>query len=149
MGRADRYVTHVKPFLVDIGKWKTSKTEEQIAELLGISYATLQKYKKQHEELNNVLLFGNKKKCEEVESAMFKRACGYDYYEEKEVLDKDGQIITLRTKKHLPADPRAAEFIEKINNPNYHGEDAYTLQRQKEELELKKNKDRREEEDHW
>ena len=149
MGRADRYKTHVEPFLEDIGKWKVFYTEEQIAEMLGIAYSTLQNYKKLHKELNEVLLFGNKKKCNEVESAMFKRAIGYDYYEEKEVLDKDGQIVTLRHKKHSPADPRAAEFIEKINNIHYHGEDGPTIKRQQEELELKKKKDKREEEDHW
>lgn len=150
MGRISRYETHVEPFLDDIGKWKVSKTEEQIAEMLGISYASLQKYKKIYSELNEALLFGNKKKCDDVESAMYKRAKGYDYYEEKEVIDKNtGQIVTLKTKKHMPADPRAAEFIEKLNNPLYSGESSYTMKMQAEELELKKKKDKREEENAW
>ena len=147
MGRIDRYETHVQPYLEYIAKWKVFMTEEQIAEVLGISYSTFQKYKKSHKELNDKCLFGNREKLEEVESAMYKRAIGYDYWEEKEAMTKDGEIVTLRTKKHMPADPRAAEFIDRNNNPN--GTYANEVKKQQEELELKKNKDKREEEDHW
>ena len=147
MGRVDRYETHVKPHLNYIAKWKVYKTEEQIAEMLGVSYSTFQKYKKQHDELNFVCLFGNKDKLDSIESAMTKRAEGYDYYEIREVIDKDGQIRELKTLKHVPADPRAAKWLHDLYDPN--GELAFEVIKQKEELELKKNKDRREEEDNW
>ena len=92
MGRADRYTTHVQPYLEDIARWKTTMTEEQIADRLGIAHSTFQKYKQQHDELNQVCLFGNKKKCDEVWSSLYKRAVGYDIPQFKEVLDKDGNI---------------------------------------------------------
>lgn len=149
MGRADRYKTHVEPFLEDIGKWKVFHTEEQIAEMLGISYATLQNYKKLHKELNDVLLFGNKPKIELAESALMKLAEGYTETTYKGALDKDGQIVNLPVEHHYPPSLAAIKEILRRYDQYYHNEDGLTIKRQQEEVELKKNKDRREEDEHW
>lgn len=138
MGRADRYDTHVKPFLEDIAKWKTSMTEEQISEKLGIAYSTFQKYKQQHDELYQVCLFGNKNKCDEVWSAMYKRAIGYTEMIPKDVVDREGNVTTIMVAHHVPADVRAQLIILANNEPSFHTDDAEVLRLKKEIAELKK-----------
>ena len=138
MGRADRYSTHVEPYLDEIAKWKTTMTEEQIAERLGIAHSTFQKYKQTHDELNQICLFGNKKKCDEVWSAVYKKATGYTELLQKEVLDKDGNIITVLIPHHVAPDMKAASLILANHDPSFHVDDAEVLKLKKEIAELKK-----------
>lgn len=139
MGRADRYITHVQPYLEDIARWKTTMTEEQIADRLGIAHSTFQKYKQQHDELNQVCLFGNKKKCDEVWSSLYKRAVGYDIPQFKEVLDKDGTVRRLEKPPiHIPSDMKAAALILANHDPSFHVDDSEVLRLKKENAELKK-----------
>lgn len=138
MGRADRYDTHVKPYLADIARWKTTMTEEQIAEQLGIAYSTFQKYKQKHDELNQVCLYGNKKKCDRVWSSVQKKAEGYTELLPKEVIDKDGNIITVMVPHHVPPDMKAAALILANHDPSFHVDDAEVLRLKKEIAELRK-----------
>lgn len=138
MGRADRYTTHVQPYLEDIARWKTTMTEEQIADRLGIAHSTFQKYKQQHEELNQVCLFGNKNKCDSVWSSVYRKAVGYTEYLQKEVLDKNGDIQTVTIPHHVPPDMRAAALILANHDPSFHVDDSEVLRLKKENAELKK-----------
>ena len=148
-GRKPKYETHVEPFLEDISKWKPYHTEEQIAEMLGIAYSTLQTYKAKYKELDDVLRFGNKKKIDVAESALMKLAEDRIVTTHKGVLDKDGNIIMLPVENHYPPSLKAVLEILKRYDPYYHSEDAYISKRQDEKLIIDKNKDKREEEDHW
>jgi hypothetical protein len=138
MGRVDRYSTHVEPYLDDISRWKTTMTEEQISDKLGIAHSTFQKYKQQHDELNRICLYGNKKKCDRVWSAVQKKAEGYTELLQKEVLDKDGNIITVLIPHHVPPDMKAAALILANNDPSFHVDDSEVLKLKKEIAELKK-----------
>lgn len=150
MGRDSKYETHVEPFLNDISRWKATMTEKQIAGLLGISYSSLQEYKKEHQELLDALRFGNKKMCDEVESSMFKLALGYYIDDFKVVVNKlTGEAEVVKYPRYIQPSPKAAELIWKRNDPHHHDDDALNTSIKKEELKLKKKKDKREEEDHW
>ena len=140
MGRADRYSTHVEPYLDDISRWRTTMTEEQIAQKLGIAKSTFQKYKQDYPELNEICKFGNKKKCDEVWSSLFKRAVGYDIPQFKEVIDKDGMVRRLEKPPiHIPADIKAITLILSNLDKAFHMDDSEVLQIKKMLAELKKN----------
>ena len=141
MGRADRYDTHVKPFLQEIARWKTTMTEEQIAEQLGIAYSTLQKYKNQHDELREILLFGDRKNEQLVYSALLKKALGYDYFEENGVLDKDGKVVMVPKKRHQPMSEKAADMWLRGHSQTYHTSDAEEIKIRRREMELKEQKE--------
>ena len=140
MGRADRYSTHVEPYLDDISRWRTTMTEEQIAQKLGIAKSTFQKYKQDYPELNEICKFGNKKKCDEVWSSLFKRAVGYDIPQFKEVIDKDGMVRRLEKPPiHIPADIKAITLILSNLDKAFHMDDSEVLQIKKMLAELNKN----------
>ena len=140
MGRDGRYDTHVKPYLEDIARWRTTMTEKQIAEQLGISKSTFQKYKQDYPELNEICKFGNKKKCDEVWSSLYKRAVGYDIPQFKEVLDKEGTVRRLEKPPiHIPPDINAIKLILSNLDKAFHMDDAEILQIKKMLAEIKKD----------
>ena len=58
MGRKNLYETLVQPRLNEIPEMVGVMTEEQIAKRLGISRRSLEKYKQQHEELQEAIRGG-------------------------------------------------------------------------------------------
>lgn len=61
-------------------------TDDDIAENVGINRATLYDWKKRFPDINNALKKGKDSADRRVENALFKRATGYDEWEEKEEL---------------------------------------------------------------
>jgi len=91
VGRKNRYLILVKPRLETIRAWKRrGLTEKEIYTNLGISHQTLATYKREHGELLEVLKSGKADADAQVESALFKRALGYEYEETKTYLDNTG-----------------------------------------------------------
>lgn len=95
-----KYEEFVKPKLDLVADWaRRGVTNADIAKNLGIGQAVLYQYMIDHPEFKEAL-----KTREEadaiVESALFKRAVGYNYTE----TTKDGSVV----EKHLPADVTAA-----------------------------------------
>lgn len=86
-------------------------TDKQVAELIGISEATLNNYKKDErflESLKKEKLFADV----EVIASLYKRATGYEYdevYQEGSPSKDDKDKITIKTikktRKHIAADP--------------------------------------------
>lgn len=148
MGRADKYKSHVEPFLQDIGRWKSQGlTEEKIADYLKISSSVFQKYKKSHEELKDVLMFGDKKVCSKIYNTIFEQAMGYFKEEVKTRRDKDGNVVYTETvKKYIPPDYRYLVLYLINHDPNFK-----TLSREQQdkiqrELEIK---EKNEEANNW
>lgn len=125
-------------------------TDEQIAHNMGISYATLQNWKKVHLDILDSLKKGKEVADYEVENALFKSACGYDYEEVTEELKYDRKtrtyvmMVTKRQKKHMPASQtaqifwlknrRAENWRDKIDNSKPLNEETDALSRAFEEL---------------
>lgn len=93
-------------------------TDEQIAQNMGVSAATLYNWKRGHLEILEALKKGKEIVDIQVENALLKRALGYDYTEEKvEVSDNVGRKV-VQTVKHVPGDTTAQIFWLKNRRPD-------------------------------
>lgn len=118
----NKYETHVLPNLEKITSWaKAGGTSKDIASKLKIAYSTFRKYLDEGEkgdERYTALSEAFAQACEipddNVETALYKRACGYQYTEEtkEEKLDKSGKVVVLRKSvvRDVPPDPTSAMF---------------------------------------
>lgn len=117
-----KYETHVLPYLEKITDWaKAGATAKEIASKLKIAYSTFRKYLDEGQDGDEryaALSAAFAQACavadDEVETALYKRACGYRYEEitVEEKLDRDGRVHTLTKKvtRDVPADPTSAMF---------------------------------------
>ncbi|WP_138158767.1 transposase [Peptoniphilus catoniae] len=107
--------------LILINGWaKKGLTEEQIAKNMGIAYSTLREWKKKYEAIEAALKKGKEVVDYEVESALFKRAMGYEYEEEKTYIQEvDGKVTKRKEiyKRHMPGDTTAQIFWLKNRKP--------------------------------
>ena len=107
-----KYETHVEPKLFLAECWaRDGVIDKDIARKLGVSYASLRNYKKQHLALLAALKKGKEVIDYEVENALLKRAKGYEYEEiktsiEKGINNKENKKIEKVT-KHVPPDVTA------------------------------------------
>ena len=121
-GRKSKYETHVLPRLPEIEAWcRDGLSEEKIAAKLGIAYSTFCKYKKEFSEFS-VLIARTRAYVDDVEvvPAYLKRVKGYEVTEVKkeyiyvkdEGTGKEKRVLFKETEqvRHIPGDPRAAEF---------------------------------------
>mgnify|MGYP001941010857 CR=1 FL=1 len=100
--------------LMKVQGWaRDGKTEEQIAELMGISKRTLYNWKKKEMPLLQALKVGKDVADRQVENALFKSALGYDY--EEDTVTNDGRVV--KVKKHKPANTTAQIFWLKNRKP--------------------------------
>jgi len=118
-----KYETHVLPYLDKIASWaKDGATSKEIAGKLKISYSSFKKYLdlgRKGDERYAALSGPFTQACEvpddNVEAALYKRACGIEYEEvktEETVNRKTGakEVLVTTTKKFIPPDPTSAMF---------------------------------------
>ena len=98
-----KYETHVKPKLDLIAQWaRDGAIERDIAKKLGVSESTFSGYKKEHEELLQTLTVNKEVADARVESALYKRAIGYEYDEVCTEVGPDGTKTKITTKQVAP-----------------------------------------------
>lgn len=142
-GRKSAYETHIKPRFSDILNWlKNGATERQIAENLGVSYSTLNKYKAENNEFAEFIKNGRKTLVMQLRGALVKRAMGFEYTEKKKYTkrDPDGQVfqyVEETTKTALP-DVAALNLCLKNYDPEEWANDPQALKLKREELELRR-----------
>lgn len=117
-----KYETHVLPNLDRIEKWaKEGATAKDIAKKLKIAYSTLRKYidlgqdgDGRYTALSDAFARGCAVSDDAIETALFKRACGYQFEEvtTEEKLDRDGKVhvLTKKVMRDVPPDPTSAMF---------------------------------------
>ena len=119
-----KYDSHVAPYLDKIALWaEKGATAKEIAKKLKVAYSTFRKYVDEGtkgDERYAALAATFTQACEvpddEVENALYKRACGiyYDekYYETKWNDSKEDweEVCTKRVTKYIPPDPTSAMF---------------------------------------
>ena len=139
-GRKVRYETYVQPHLNEISEWIRTKTEKQIAEMLGIAESTWHMYKTKHPELVDAIIKGRQNLVSDVKSALIERAIGFEYQEEKQYI-KDGRdgitSYTEITKKRALPDVAACNSILQNLDAEWYRDRALARLREQ-ELELKK-----------
>lgn len=92
------------------------KTDEQVAELVGVSRTTLHTWMKRHAEFLNTLKNSKELVDDTIERSLYERATGYSVAEEKVFMYR-GEIITHTVMRHYPPDPTAMIFWLKNRRP--------------------------------
>ncbi len=90
-------------------------TNEEIADAIGISKRTIPRWAKDHESFGKALMEGKAVSDAKVIKSLYQRAIGYDYTEERKIVevDKDGNVKPVKVetiKKHVPPDVAAQCF---------------------------------------
>lgn len=111
----DKYRTYVQPKLDYITQMaREGLIDKDIAHNLGVSESTFCGYKKKYPELNEALTEGKEVADARVESALYRRAIGYEY---DEITYEDG-IEIKRVTKHIAPDTTAGIFWLKNRRPD-------------------------------
>jgi hypothetical protein len=97
--------------------YASGKTDEQVADFLGVSSRTLNTWKGRHAIFLQTLKDAKAQADDMVEAALFQRAIGYTHIEEKVQLSW-GEWKTIKVAKHLPPDPIACIFWLKNRRPD-------------------------------
>jgi hypothetical protein len=92
-------------------------TDIEIAEMLGISLASLYRWKLDHPAFARVFKLGKAAADDRVERSLYSRAIGYDYIAEKAAMTRHGQK-TMRYRAHIPPDTAAAAWFLKNRRPD-------------------------------
>ena len=143
MGRRGRYESHVQPFLSQIREWYQVLNEAQIAEKLGISATTFEKYKRNHEELRECLRAGRSELIEDLKETLKKKAKGYTYTETKTMIrDENGKKVKVieEYKKYAHPDTGAIHLLLKNLDENWRNDDQATLDLKREQMEIAREK---------
>ncbi|MDD6195413.1 MAG: helix-turn-helix domain containing protein [[Clostridium] aminophilum] len=116
-----------KEKLVLMSGWaRDGLSDEQIAKNMGVSRSTLNDWSKKYPDISDALKKGKDIADYEVENALYKSACGYEYEESVEEKDNKGNIIGLKIfKRYAPPNVAAIVFWLKnrmkgkwVNNDN-------------------------------
>lgn len=141
-GRKGKYETYVKPHFEKIEKWLNGgASEKQVAEALGVSYASFNNYKRDYPELRELCEKPRIGVILDLRSALVQRALGFTYEEKKQYIteDEDGnkkKHTEITTKQALP-DTTAIFGALNLYDPEYvKDKKAHELKEQ--ELELRR-----------
>ena len=119
---ASKYETHVLPYLDRIEKWvMEGATAKEVAKKLNIAYSAFKKYmakgrdgEEGYEALVACFARAQEDPDDNVEAALYKRACGFEYDEVtvEEKLTRDGIVVEVKkvVRKTVPPDPTSAMF---------------------------------------
>lgn len=111
--KAQEWLTEERLILLE-GWARDGLTDEQIASNMGISVATLYRWKKKYCEICEALKKGKEVVDRKVENALLKAALGYEY--EEEAVTNKGEVVTVR--KYQPSNTTAGIFWLKNRKPD-------------------------------
>jgi hypothetical protein len=92
-------------------------TDNEVANMLGISLATPYRWKLDYPAFARVFKLGKAAADDRVERSLYSRAIGYDYIAEKPAMTRHGQK-TMRYRQHIPPDIAAAVWYLKNRRPD-------------------------------
>ena len=106
-GRPVEYHEELTPKLAE-ALARQGLNNEEIAEGIGIAPSTLYLWQDAYPSFSEALKRGKGPVDQRVQNAFMKRAVGYTIPLKRQVLDKDGQVVTLEYDVHVPGDTSAA-----------------------------------------
>jgi len=115
-GRPTKYDSSWHPELVFLLA-RDGLTDKQIADRLGVARSTFDEWKKRHPGFKEHLMAGKKEPDDLVEKCLFQRATGYNYVEER-VLINEGKPVVVKVMKHEPPEKTSMIFWLKNRRPN-------------------------------
>jgi len=143
MPRTNKYDEYVKPHLKDIRKWVLDLNERQIAEKLGITQQSLEKYKKEHPELKEALIQGRKDLVIDLKDSLRRKARGFYYTEAKTTIkDDNGKKVEVIEKheKYAQPDTGAIHLLLKNLDEEWHNDDAFQMEMKRLQAELDRDR---------
>lgn len=88
--------------------WRAQgKSIKDVVAAMGVDPRTFRSWRKQYPEFDEAMEVGMEVANANVAQALYKRACGYDYWEETWELVEGELILVRKIKKHLPPDTKA------------------------------------------
>lgn len=114
-GRPSKFNDTIRDKIIQLAE--SGKTNEQIAEIIGVHVRTLENWQGKHPQLLWAIRESKQMADELVEASLFSRAVGYTHSEEK-AFCSEGVVITHDTQKHYPPDVQAAMFWLKNRQPD-------------------------------
>ena len=146
MGRPSVYEDRIKPYLPKIHEWIQEKSENQIAQILGVSISAWRKYREQHPEFKEALKHGRDDLVKTLYSTLIKKAEGFQYTESKTIEERNpdtGALVVTRketyTRTALP-DVAALNLLLKNYDRENWANDPQMLELKKQEIEIQKQK---------
>jgi len=120
VARPSKYETHVAPRLEEIKDWvRNGATDKEVWERLGISENSFYEYKKRFSEFSESIKENKEIVDAKVESALLKRALGYEYDEITKERKDDGELVVTKTvRKQVVPDTKAQIFWLKNREPS-------------------------------
>jgi hypothetical protein len=93
-------------------------TDREVADILGISVRTFYRWRGEHDEFAEAVVVGKERADQRVESALYQRACGYDY-EDVKIFHPSGakDPVIVPVTVHVPADVAAARHWLAVRRP--------------------------------
>lgn len=143
VGRKNKYESHIKPYLSKIPNWYLTKTEAQIANKLGISVASWERYKNQYPELMECLKASQEDLVDELKGILKKKAQGFYYTEKTKTVIKEGGKESKKIEekeKYAQPDTGAIHLLLKNLDPNWHNDDKETMDLKRQQTEIMKQK---------
>lgn len=96
-GRNGKYETYVLPYFDKIEEWLGGgASEKQVANALGISYASFNNYKVQHKELKEICEKPRVPVVLDLRSTLVKKALGYTYEEKEQYIKQEVDPVTKK-----------------------------------------------------
>ena len=108
MGRKSCFNEAIRATIIRLAE--EGKTDEEIAEMIGVSRTTLTNWKGKYQDFSLAVREAKHMADELVEAALFSRATGYTHDEENVIVTKQGDVVPVTKKKHYPPDTQAAMF---------------------------------------
>ena len=108
VGRPTKFTTIVKKQIIKLSQdgW----TDEEISQLVGISYVTFYDWKKNKPEFAKAIKDGKEEWDNQIVQALRDRALGYSCPETKVFCNAMGEITTKEVVKYYPPDPTSIIF---------------------------------------
>lgn len=85
-------------------------TDQEIAEFFGVSRTTITNWKNEYPEFLAALKTAKAEADERVERSLYHRAVGYTFDSEEIRVLRDGTVVRVPTKEHVPPDTTAMIF---------------------------------------
>lgn len=140
----DRYEQLIKPHLKDIPEMYDTMTEEQIANALGVSRSSFERYKRIHPELVEALHSARQRLVKELKVTLKMKAMGFRYTESKTTERSTGgevlSSVTETYERYAQPDLGSIHLLLKNLDPTWHNDDVQILEIKKKQIEVMEKK---------
>lgn len=116
MARPSKFNEQIKAKMLEL--YEKGKTDQQVADIIGVSVRTIDNWKGKHPEFLQALKEMKQVADELVVASLFSRAVGYSHKEEQTFMYK-GEVIVHENIKQYPPDVTAAIFWLKNRQPEF------------------------------